>query len=235
MMHLANADETTKGELLDYLERALSPDTNHVWRKAPFDGYAEKNRKGLRDHQTSKKAMPTLKTKIKEAFPEFSEELQEQFEETFHDAVRRTSAREALTEILDTIPGWQLMFAEDSQIDIVDQIAERIQFLEQECETIEEENDRLRIAAMQRDNATIQQIKEDVMFTSPLNSRRSTRNVAEEFEADPDNAYLLEDGGDLHTSGAMAARVAYLNRTIRHVDQHKATDGLLETWELQNK
>lgn len=235
-----------KQALADELRKSLRSYTSG---DGVSSGTAEKSRQSLRDAQAGEgEKMHKLSNKQRKSYDgvvemfDGNDDLTDEFKEAaidaFEDAVSRKVVGEAITEILGTMPGWQLMFAEDKTIDIVEQLSERIAFLEQQCETIEEESQFLREQQMRRSNATIRALKEDILVTAnPLNSKRSTRNVGEDWDhPDEGNSVLLgENQGTQHVEPAMKKYLNKLNETTRNVHSVSPAGSLHETWSAFEK
>jgi hypothetical protein len=181
--------------------------------------------------------MPKLRKEtealMKEVFdtPELQQKALDLFTET-----AKGKAADVIASLFDENTLYSLMFCEEDDpiIEAIEYYANRIDELESGISELIQEN------AWMKEAAEAEALHEErlyVMAASNNSRRRSSRNLSEDFEADPDNAFLLEDGERHHVGGPMAARVAYLNNTTRNVDQHKPTpiEGLLEVWELQNK
>jgi hypothetical protein len=129
-----------------------------------------------------------------------------------------------------------LAFADDRQISAVELLSARISELEEAITEVEAENEELLDGLLQRQSEVM---GEEVLYDAPPRPapRRSTRNLSEDFEADPDNSVLMEDGAPRrqdYITPAMARYAEVLARTTRNVDVHTPTENLVETWKLQN-
>jgi hypothetical protein len=208
-MKLASLAPDKQAEHLDFLEKALKDSS--VWKTAP--DYSEQNRTSLKDAQKKKKPMPKLSKDIVSMFnsdESLSEDFKERAIEVFENAVGVASARAFLLEVFESDPIFQLMFADDDIIDRCQLMSDRILELEASCRSIELEN-----AMLMRESALI--IDEEVLFpSSPRSTRRSSRNLSDDFEADIENAVLMSEesrqGQGQYLSPAMARRAAFLQQ-----------------------
>jgi hypothetical protein len=215
---------------LDYLEKSLSGKSNDAWNNAGVgDDVAAKNRKGLKDHPGgNNKSLEDIKKKMKESFPEFSEDLQQQFAELFVETAERVSAREALFEMIAELftddPSLKLIFASDQEIGLIEELANRTVELEDALEVAEAE-----LEMLMRKSQSLSE--EAVIYVVPK-KRRSSRNLAEDFEPNEDNVVLMNETSHEHTDPAMRKRLEFLERTTKNVDEHKSNTNLLEAWKM---
>jgi hypothetical protein len=189
LMHLAPEE---RRKHLDTLQKSLRDHHND----GVSDGAAERNRQSVKNAQKSKK-MPTLNKTIKAMFDEdeaLSEEFKEAATELFEQTVLRTSAAEALHELMRRDPYLSLMFGDDDYLEEVAAWSAKVEHLEQMCAEIEMENRMLREHQMHKQIAEMDDLREEVLIAAnPLSSRRSSRNLSDDFEADPDNAVLMKN------------------------------------------
>jgi hypothetical protein len=141
-------------------------------------------------------------------------------------------------ELLSSNPELRLAFASQETLDQVSEFTYHIDQLEQSILHYEAENAELKEDAARAEMAAMY---EEVLYPSqhPVSgARRSTRNIADDFEADESNAVLMNETQAEQLSPAMAKRAQYLNATARsdtHQVDGRTSQPLLEVWDLQNK
>jgi hypothetical protein len=205
---------------------------------------AKKNRDSLRPGggtTSGDKKMPKLKIKEVDAFlesslgPDLSPEFKERASEVFHAAISKASARAALEEIFNSDPIFSLLFADDEQIDVAQGLAERIEYLQGVCEELEQENQSLREENMRREIAEMQTIREEVLIKSdPLNRRSPSHNLQDDLEGvDESNRALLGEAGDDQriNDPKMRQYAAALHRSTSTYVDHSPAKPLIETFQ----
>ena len=179
------------------------------------NGTAAKNRKGLKDYpESNKKSLADAKKDLKEVWPEMTEEVQAKIEAAFEAAVSKASARAAIIDLLTDNPELQLAFADDGTIDVVEQMAHRINELEEAILEVEYDSYQIREAR------EAEMMAEKTLFAPPSAAsahrpRRSSRNLSQDFEPDESNSWLLETDQHQHqhiSDPRMAARAAFLQQ-----------------------
>ena len=74
-------------------------------------------------------------------------------------------------------------------------------------------------------------LQEEALYAPGPSSRRSTRNLSDDFEANPENSSLL--GEEQHRDNSpMGRRAAYLSQTTRGIDIHTPAQNLVQTFEV---
>jgi hypothetical protein len=205
------------------------------------DGTAEKSRKSLKDAQKSK-STPKLKKEtveaMKEAFPGTSDELLEQFAARFVEMAENVSIRNKLIEMITVDnPELRILLMSEEQLNAVDMLADRIEWLELQIEAVELDNARLRSQAAEREA-----LAEEVLYDAPRSVNRR-RSLGENFSSVNEDTLIIDENGKVtgsdtsftsqnqHVSNpAMRTYVEALNRTTRNVDRHTAKEDLVEAW-----
>jgi hypothetical protein len=203
------------------------------------DGTAEKSRKSLKSAQ-AKKDMSKLK---KELFSMFdgeglTEEFKEHASEIFYNAVETVSIRNRLIEMFRDNPELNLLLMSEEQIDAVDMLAKRIEWLEEQIAAVELDNARLRSLAER------EALAEEVLYDAPRSVNRR-RSLGENFSSVNEDTLIIDENGKVtgsdtsftsqnqHVSNpAMRTYVEALNRTTRNVDRHTAKENLVEAWKV---
>ncbi len=215
---------------LDFLEKSLNGD-NDAWNKAT--DYSERNRASLKDAQKTK-TMPTLKKEeleelIAESFPEFSPELQNKFAELFASSVGAL-LRQKILELFVDYPEFALVFG-DKSMDHVESLLLRISDLEDGIADVEEENEMLEAGLVESQQ---QRLSEEALFATQQHKR--ARSLDFDDYLDPENSRLMDEQQQQRaTDPAMAARLRYIEASIPANAGEHAVQGLLETWDLNNK
>jgi hypothetical protein len=202
------------------------------------NGTAEKSRKSLKSAQ-AKKDMPKLKKELFSGFndEELSEEFKEHATEIFHRKISKASARDALIEMFSDNPELHLLLMSEEQIEAVDMLADRIEWLEEQIAAVELDNARLRSQAAEREA-----LAEEVLYDAPRSVNRR-RSLGENFSSVNEDTFIIDENGKVtgsdtsftsqnqHVSNpAMRTYVEALNRTTRNVDRHTAKENLVEAW-----
>ena len=201
---------------IDDLQKALSAAGNDAWKTAP--DYSERNRAGLKDHQTSKKPMPTLKDlskKISESG--VPSELQDALFEGCEKYVKQHIVVK-LTEMITDEPWLRMLMAEnDEPFNACDMLSEHIESLQHQIAQYDMENALLREEQQHRSA-----MDEDVMYDAPQRSaskRRSRHNIADDLEGvDESNASLMTENRHQHQEPVDQKVQGYadkLNRIMR--------------------
>ena len=144
-------NDQQKKRHLEFLQKALSAETNDAWRKSDNTN-AKRNRDSLRpgggihsgDHAMPKKGTvadelakrEAVKNAIKETFGIDDDDVQ-RFADLFKSAVSSKRLSQALREIVREDKTLSLAFATDEQIDLVDALATTIETLEENISLLE--------------------------------------------------------------------------------------------------
>ena len=219
------------------LERSLR---SHKSGDGVEDGTDVKSRASLKDHPSkNKNSLAHLKKKMtvrmKDFFPEVSEQMREQFATMFVESIDRIStsrsAAQALADLFESNPHFSLLWKPESYLEQVEIWSQRVEQLEQACLEVEEENQMIREQMMR--NEIGRHLEEEALYSPPSQRRRSMHNIADDLEAvDEDNRYLLGETSYHAGDARMNARRAYLEQTTAHTDISNAKNYLVETWEL---
>lgn len=223
---------------LDYLERSLSGDDNDVWKNSNV-GDAKRNRDSLRPGGGTSSAAEIEMKKLKkeeleelmaELFPEFSPELQNKFAELFASSVGAL-LRQKILELFVDYPEFALAFG-DKSMDHVESLLLRISELEDGIADVEEENEMLEAGLVELQR---QRLSEEALFATQQH-KRAKRSLDMDDYLDPENIRLMDEQQQQRaTDPAMAARLRYIEASIPANAGEHAVQGLLETWDLNNK
>jgi hypothetical protein len=188
------------------------------------DGTAEKSRKLLKDAQKTKKAAVAVKN-FTEAFPEFNEQPEE-LKERFRKYMEAHALKDAITELFVEYPSFKLLF-NDTQIDVVQALADKVEALKENLAAAEFERDMLVREAAEREQAALQ---EEVLYDARSTPTRR-RTLDHEFAVNEEGQNFAEPDGE-KVQGSMRTYVEALNRSTRHVDNHTAKENLMEAWKV---
>jgi hypothetical protein len=220
---------------LEFLQAALGDEGNDVWKSGK--DYSEPNRKSLNNNAAkNKNSLRDIRKGLKEAFPDTNDELLDKMEEVFTEAVATKSITEGLIELFAEDPIFQLLFAHDEQIDVVEALAERTIELENDIAWYEEQNAVLREEVEQSPN----HLYEDFIASAASGSTkpyRSRHNIADDlgFNPDPENIVLMEGDTQPQRRNDSVGRYAdYIERTAGNrpvVAPSGSASYLTETWD----
>ena len=184
---------------LDFLEKALADsggDLGAVVHSArnrasykPNGGTAAGAEK-MKKLKTNEELAEEIEELMKQSgfSPEFQQQAAELFIEAVEDKAETVAIGSKLREMFRDNPHFSLMFADDEQIDAVELLANRIEELEYAIAECEEESAILRAESL----------SEEVVF-APSKPTRSRRNLSEDFEANPDNEFLMGENNPGNT------------------------------------
>lgn len=229
-----------EADQVKFLQAALR---SHLQGDGIPSGTSESNRGGLKDHQTSKKPMPTLsKTDVYKVMKEtfgagLSDELLDRFVSAYEYRAKQHAAVK-LAEMVTDNPELMLL-ASAPQIDAAAFLSQKIQDLEEAIYLTERDNARLVAKSEARHHHSAQLQNEDVMYghqqTATRRNHRSSKNLSDDLhEADIDNSVLMEARHG-HIDPKMAQRAAYLSQTARpdfHQENTSSARYLSETFEI---
>ena len=223
-----------EADQVKFLQAALR---SHMGDGVP-EGTSTKSKNSLKDAQKSKD-MPTLRKNLADVKQRIKETtgLSEQLQETVILSIEKMANQhivQKLAEMISDSPYLLMLMHEGNEtIEAASFLAARIDDLEEAIALTERDSARLVAESEARHRHSL---SEDTVFghTRPI-KRRSTGNLADDFEPSEDNAFLMNETRQGHVDPKMAVRANYLNNTMRNVDVTPDHQCLTETWNLQNK
>ena len=220
-------NDQQKKRHLEFLQKALSAETNDAWRKSDNTN-AKRNRDSLRpgggihsgDHAMPKKGTvadelakrEAVKNAIKETFGIDDDDVQ-RFADLFKSAVSSKRLSQALREIVREDKTLSLAFATDEQIDLVDALATTIETLEENISLLENEQEYL-LSLGGAEGLTEDVIYADARRQQHSSSSSRRRSLSEEdlLGVDESNAGLFES--EQH-HGVMKKYTDAIHRSLR--------------------
>lgn len=135
--------------------------------------------------------------------------------------------------MFDNHPEFCWLFDSVGNIDVCEELAQRIIDLETAIVEVESENEEL---ARNFVVAEQQRLSEEALWHPSSSNQKPTKSLDFDDYLDPENIRLMEEQQQQRaTDPAMAARLRYIEATIPANAGEHTVQGLLETWDLNNK